>query len=133
MSKVYIVTSGEYSDYGIDAVFSTKELAEQAQKLVPFSNIEEYELDIGAEEMRNGMFPFVVKMDREGSANAISRSDCFRQWLDKRFRETSCEFYYHSPGILYCYCFAKDEKHAIKIANEKRTQLIALNRWGEDL
>ena len=25
--KIYIVTSGEYSDYGIDAVFSSKELA----------------------------------------------------------------------------------------------------------
>lgn len=27
--KVYLVSSGEYSDYGIDAIFSTRELAER--------------------------------------------------------------------------------------------------------
>jgi hypothetical protein len=26
-------------------------------------------------------------------------------------------------------CFADDEKHAIKIANEKRVQVIANNKW----
>lgn len=48
--KVYIVTSGDYEDYGINAVFSTKEAA---QKFIDdnFKNanyyvaIEEYELD----------------------------------------------------------------------------------------
>jgi hypothetical protein len=28
--KVYLVTSGNYSDYGVDAVFSTREMAEAA-------------------------------------------------------------------------------------------------------
>ena len=30
---------------------------------------------------------------------------------------------------MYISIFAKDETHAIKIANEKRVQLIAENRW----
>ena len=29
MSRVFIVTSGEYSDYGIDRVFSTEEKAKE--------------------------------------------------------------------------------------------------------
>ena len=53
MKKVFVVTSGEYSDYGIDAVFSSKELAEKYIKfksrvsvIYPeYARIEEYTLD----------------------------------------------------------------------------------------
>lgn len=30
------------------------------------------------------------------------------------------------------YCYANDEQHAVKIANEKRTEILALNRWGQN-
>ncbi len=44
--KIYIVTSGEYSDYGINAVFSTKEKAvEYVEQHGTDYNIEEYNLD----------------------------------------------------------------------------------------
>ena len=44
--KIYIVTSGEYSDYGIDAVFTTKEKAvEYVEQHGTRYNIEEYNLD----------------------------------------------------------------------------------------
>lgn len=54
--KVYVVTSGEYSDYGINAIFSTKEKAQEyidrGDKLgMNYSygyQIEEYELDENA-------------------------------------------------------------------------------------
>lgn len=57
--KVYVVTSGEYSSYGIDAIFSTRELA---QKFIDDSNynkysavnIEEWELDSAQGEKRIG-------------------------------------------------------------------------------
>lgn len=46
---VYIVTSGVYSDYAIDAVFSTKEMAEKYIATnntdYPYTYIEEYEVD----------------------------------------------------------------------------------------
>lgn len=53
MTKVYIVTSGCYSDYGIEACFSTKEKAQEyinnSKKTKNYSyrdiGIEEYELD----------------------------------------------------------------------------------------
>ena len=48
--KVYIVTSGEYSDYGIEAVFSTREMAEKYIATnnttdYPYDYIEEYDID----------------------------------------------------------------------------------------
>ena len=50
MSKVYIVTSGEYSDYGIDMVFSTEEKAKEWVDVITsmyggYYDIEPYELD----------------------------------------------------------------------------------------
>ena len=41
---VYIVTSGEYSDYGIDAVFQDRNKAESYCKCHPDAEIEEWEL-----------------------------------------------------------------------------------------
>lgn len=44
--KIYIVTSGEYSDYGIDAVFTTKEKAvDYVEQHGTDYRIEEYDLD----------------------------------------------------------------------------------------
>ena len=50
MSKVYIVTQGAYSDYGIDSVFSNKEQAEKRALLIADqynedAYVEEYEID----------------------------------------------------------------------------------------
>ena len=43
---IYVVTSGTYSDYGINAMFSTKTLAEEwIAKLEGSYDIEEWELD----------------------------------------------------------------------------------------
>lgn len=44
MSKIYVVTSGEYSDYHIDAIVSTKELA-KIYCNGSESDIEEWEMD----------------------------------------------------------------------------------------
>lgn len=45
-NKIYIVTSGEYSDYEIEAVFTTKEKAvEYVEQNGTRYNIEEYNLD----------------------------------------------------------------------------------------
>ena len=49
--KIYIVTSGEYSDYGIDAVFTTKEKAvDYVEQNGTDYNIEEYNLDEDVEK-----------------------------------------------------------------------------------
>jgi len=48
MKKVYAVSSGSYSDYRVNAIFSTKELAEEFMRYIPdndYNDIEEYEID----------------------------------------------------------------------------------------
>ena len=45
MSKIYVVTAGEYSDYEICAVFSTREQAEKYCACGHGDYVEEYELD----------------------------------------------------------------------------------------
>ena len=61
MSKVFIVTSGEYSDYGIDKVFSTEEKAKEWVDVITSMyggnyNIEQYELDAPIPERKEYLF-----------------------------------------------------------------------------
>lgn len=61
MSKVFIVTSGEYSDYGIDRVFSTEEKAKEWIDIITSMyggnyNIEQYELDAPIPERKEYLF-----------------------------------------------------------------------------
>ena len=132
--KVYVVTSGTYSDYHIDAVFSTKENAEKYNNIYgkdDFEDIEEFEVDdemalinrIGDEKITI----YLVCMDRDGNVKEISKESpsvsLVKELLAGKNRH-----------ILYADCMdmrviAKDEKHAVKIANERRVQLIANNEW----
>lgn len=51
MKKVYVVTTGEYSDYSIEKIFSTREKAQEYINIVSvlgkedFNDIQEWELD----------------------------------------------------------------------------------------
>lgn len=134
MTKVYIVTSGSYSDYQINAVFSTKENAERYNKIHAsgdFEDIEEFEVDEDMalmDRIRDEKITiYLVGMDRDGNVKEI-RKESPRILL---VEELLAGKHRH---ILYADCMdlcviAKDEKHAIKIVNEKRVQLIANNEW----
>ena len=61
MGKVFIVTSGDYSDYGIDRVFSTEEKAKEWVDVITsmyggYYDIEQYELDAPIPERKEYMF-----------------------------------------------------------------------------
>ena len=61
MSRVFVVTSGEYSDYGIDRVFSTEEKAKEWIEIITSMyggnyNIEQYELDAPIPERKEYLF-----------------------------------------------------------------------------
>ena len=61
MSKVFIVTSGESSDYGIDRVFTTEEKAKEWVDVITSMydgsyNIEPYELDAPIPERKEYLF-----------------------------------------------------------------------------
>lgn len=74
-SKIaYILTSGTYSDYGIEAIFSTKLLSEEAQKVLKTfrsyddSRIEEYRI---FEEVPQPYMMYIVeKIDQKVKSNS---------------------------------------------------------------
>lgn len=130
--KIYLVTSGTYSDYGIDAVFTTRELAQAFIDSFEKSfyieiRIEERILNPKEKEIRKGFKAYFVRMTKKGQVK-----DCYHSKSSYCFVEGKT-FSFDIDDNLYCHVFAKDDKHAIKIVNEKRGQLIALDRWGREL
>ena len=78
MSKVYIVTSGEYSDYHIDAVFTEREKAEQycavnnkCGEYSDFHNIEEYDVDKANDSKTEVVYAFHVDPTRKPTVEEI--------------------------------------------------------------
>ena len=134
MKKVYVVTSGCYSDFGVDAIFSTEAKAQEyidfekaRLSSTDFNDIAEYDLDIFQSEKYLGKKIYGFSMKKNGDIdNAIEEV--------KYATITSMprnEFKFGNINdSMYIYVWASDETQAIKIANDKRIQLIAMNKWG---
>lgn len=118
MTSIYVLTEGEYSDYHIVGVYSTKELAEEAQTLYKYSQIEEYDLD-NIPEHPPGMKAWFVRIN-DGKLDDITASQVspFNQTIP---REGKFEYEYLKTAY-FVYCWAVDEKHAEKIALDKYYQ-----------
>ncbi len=120
----YVLTDGEYSDYHILGVYSTKDNAESAALLFNITNPpEEWEIDAPAGP-GDGMLPWCVKMDVDGRGCAERESaQYFEGFLADGWRP-------YGDGVSVAfYMWAHDAKHATKIANERRAQLIASGEW----
>lgn len=127
MSKIiYVVTSGDYSDYGIDGIFDNKELAQEFidkfQSRYDKKRIEEMPLNPAEKELREGYDWYMVRMAHDGSCLEVKIHNDSYDVLNP-------SEHFDARGNLYCTFFAKDEKHAVKITNEKRAQHIANNTW----
>lgn len=132
MKTMYVVTSGDYSDYGINAIFDTKELAE---KYVGCFNtgrwnemrIEEWSLNPNEVKLKEGRKAYRVKMDKQGNIIEI-------EWVHSAYKfrdEMDDAVSFTVDQSMNCHCFAKDKYHAVKIANERRVQYLAANSWGK--
>lgn len=127
--EVFIVTSGDYSDYGIDAVFLTKDLAQRFidsfdENQYTRFRIENHKLNPFKIELRKGYSAFFVRMDKQGNCKESYK-------YDTSFGFNSDKSYgFDIRDNIYNHVFAKDSIHAIKITNEKRAELIALDKWG---
>ena len=125
MNKVYVVTRGEYSDYHICGVFDEKEKA--SLFINSFDNdeymIEEWNLNPYELELKEGMCPFFVRMAKNG--DVLKSCKVTSDYGFDEYELTSFDV----RGNIYIRVFAKDEKHAIKICNERRTIAIANNEW----
>ena len=128
MKTIYVVTSGSYSDYGIDAIFDNKELAEQyidAFEKGGYNekSIEEFELNPFEKQIKVGCKPYFLRMDKQGNCKEIRVEDSSYGFGSSPKFDFNKNIYHH--------VFARDEKHAIKILNEIRFQYIAMNKWKD--
>lgn len=132
--KIYVVTTGEYSDYGIEAIFSSKEKAQEFSnffydKSDNYTNkegqvrIEEYELD-KIYEFPKGKLPFVICMEKNGDSTCYQQTPTDFEEAESLYLRTS-----DSEIVLSKNLWAKDKEHAVKITNERRAFLIANNLW----
>lgn len=131
--KVFIVTDGEYSGNYIKGVFSTLEKAKQAVEVWATTNgVDEYDLDDMPAMPANGLFPWQVSMKYNGD----SSTDFFTKTGRLEYKGVAglkTDYITSNNNrqgwSATFYMFAKDENHAVKIANERRTQLIANGEW----
>lgn len=146
--KIYLVTNGEVYDYCIYGVYSTLELAEEAKDLYCAYKIEEFDLDKIPDHPK-GLLPYWVDLDKDGNILGNNKQRIGRLSVDfnmdpgweptamfkaqsgpipiyseddPRFEETVFR------GVKF-YVLAKNEEHAINVANEKRIELISSGEW----
>lgn len=119
MKTIYILTEGDYSDYHVVGVYSTKELAEKAQFVYIDSQIEEYTLD-NVPDYPPGMKGWYVNIDDAKPDESYS----YQVSPDYATIPSESEYnhYYNGQTGYYVYCWAVDEDHAIKIARDKYYQ-----------
>ena len=128
---VYVLTSGEYSDYRILAVAIDAEKAKLLQaKLNPLHYndvcIEEYDTKEFDVALKGKLPAFHVRIDTYGNAFASSKSG-FEVGKSDHARA-----YFTTDGIFHISLYAKSEKAACKIAVEARAKMLyAMIEAGE--
>lgn len=146
MTTVWVIEQGEYSDYRVVGVFSTKARAEQALAAINKkdedgdsigypASIAEWPLDPGSKELSKGYRAFACVMHRDGTVASTRTVDIEETYRAKPWiwRRTQAPVY-RGQQTVDCLCstvLAKDEVHAIKIVNEQRAQLIARGEWND--
>lgn len=131
--KLYTASAGNYSDWHILGIFDNKEQAELVQDLHCSDNpIEEWELN-KVPAHPPGLVFWTVCMQKDGTTLKVKRISM--AWDGPDNVATPCH-HDHSlgtpiPRYMEFWHWAKDEQHAVKIANEKRVQLLALNQWAD--
>ena len=119
---IYLVTSGEYSQYGVEGAFSSLKKAWAYLGRRTDGEIEPLRLNDDKSSLSIRRL-WQVRMDKQGKVDG-----CFEFSLnwEGQNRRREPELW---NGAVCFRVMAKTEKGAIKAANEQRTQLIALDRW----
>lgn len=116
--KIYIVTSGEYSDYGIDAVFTTKEKAnDYVEQHGTYYNIEEYDLDEEVEKKTQLWYiEFCVE---SGKLSEACPTSCNRNEKVDTCSIFDSFGYRKDESYIRFYIDADSMDRAVKIARER--------------
>lgn len=136
-NRVWTIESGEYSDYQIHGVYSSRQKAQQVLDFMERGAyspwIEERTLDPAVHEIRQGMNVYTIRMDSAGNVEEVAKVDdprpfeVFSYPLHWWHRSKVPAYRDTLDAIVGC-VFARDEHHAIKITNEYRVREIAKHK-----
>ena len=135
---VWGVSEGQYSDYGVIAIFSSRKKAEaylvEYLRLAdsnPFRSetyIEEFDFDPDPPKVVTA-----IKVNMAVNGDVLKISERLEDIKDIGFVGYNIEDYLKRP-ISYSFSWVvhtDSQEQAIKVANEKRAMLIAANVWGD--
>lgn len=135
MKTVWVLHGGVYSDYRVTGVFSSRKNAVLAKHALSDRDhrVDEWEIDPGIDNLNKGYSRFRIVMLRDGTAEEARSQDYVCEltssvWIWERTKAAA----YKGKGIpdaLVAEVWARNVKHAVKIANEHRTRMIAEDKW----
>jgi hypothetical protein len=155
VANVWVVEEGEYSDYHVVGVFSTKEAAQLVWDALneaggdPREGPACWTLDPLVDQLRAGLRYYEVKMLVDGTTESCKLEESFSDWetqgprppwfavykprvqfarMQKGYPGTDYS-YLDTPDYLIARVWAKDAQGAVKATNEHRARLIANNEW----
>lgn len=137
MSKkvIWAIDDGEYSGYHVVGVYDSEEKAKRVQAAVG-GDINEWILNPSYDDICAGRIPFSVIMLRDGTAERVTPEEVGQYNIGVGQRafiwlRTKAEAYRGKgiPDALSATVWARDAKHAVKIANEIRTKMVANGEW----
>ena len=128
MTHVWVIEQGEYSDYHVVGVYTSREKAKLVAKALkaPWGYkpvVSQWPLNPGVDKINAGLTRFGVRMLRDGTVEWVMVQD-----FDVNAQE-SYNLIKVNPHPLYAEVWARDKKHAVKIVNERRAQMIANGEW----
>ena len=123
--KVYVITTGEYSDYRICAVTLDKEKAEKLKKKCDHfdytgAQIEEYDADECEAFYDRDIYRVIF--EQEGRVNTVAKSEPTSYTLSMCKEKPQYDSIGHRLSI---YVLADDAEAAIKVAAERRAKYLA--------
>ena len=140
--SIWVIEQGSYSDYRVVGVYSSKENADAIAELLNADDdsyeraeVAEWPLDPGANEMNQGMRQFNVFMLIDGEVESVEPYPIIAFYLlgcHNILKRSGMKNWNGKADCLHSIVWATDEKHAIKIVNEKRLQMRASGEWEHE-
>jgi hypothetical protein len=118
-TKVFLVSSGSYSDWSIEGIFSTRELAERFKAQVGYAN-DVSELVMDEWLLQDGDAVFAVRTHPGDVVDIASVEPATPVGIG------GTEVVRFHNGVRHCLVAARNTEHAIKIAADKFRQHIAM-------
>lgn len=122
MNSVWVIERGSYSDYEVLGIYTSEEKAKAVAAVLnekwDSARVGKWDLDPGLDGLAPHCGAWSITMDHLGQVQSVQRSFGIPEGLhvDNRWKRVGGEVW------------ARDQGHAVKIANEYRAQAIAEGR-----